>query len=157
MGDDIRFEFIDSKQNGDYPLVAVRDRAAIELLQMLSPGYPNQRIPRMQMVLLDPRVDIDGVDLGSAGVPAVSGDTIYVARKDVGMFILSLNGDREGFNKIGSAKGRQIEVQVGEHAMRIDCSADVSSAGTVPVYGRLDASYRMERDLEVGRPTREAK
>jgi hypothetical protein len=89
--------------------------------------------------------------LGSAGAPAVSGYTLYLARNGVGLFILSLNPDGEaGSTKIGTANGRSIEAQAGGHAVRIDCSADVSPGGPAPVYGRFDASYRTQKDIELG-------
>jgi GWxTD domain-containing protein len=152
LGEDVRFEFVDSKQNGEYPLLAVRDAAAMALLRMPPGSGPAQAVPRVAMLLLSPRVDVDGTDFGSAGVPALSGHEVYVATRGAGAFILSLEPGA-GLTQIGTATGRRIEVEVGGHAMRIDCSADVSPTGTAPVYGRFDRSYRPTKDLEVGSGT----
>jgi GWxTD domain-containing protein len=149
VGDDVWIEFVDTKQDGDYRMLTMRDAAALALLRRQPEPGPGEPTPRVSMMLVDPRVYVDGKDFGRVGLQAVSGYTLYVAVKGLGRFVLSLDRHHDvGLTEIGSTSGRRVEVEVGGHTMRIDCAADVSSAGPITVFGRLDSSYQPEGELE---------
>ena len=151
VGEDVMMEFVDSKKNGEYPMLAMRDAAALALLRTPPGSGPTDAsTPRMVMILLDPRVYLDGRDFGSHGMKVFSGYTVKVDIKGVGRFILSLDKrDDAELVEVGTTTGRRIEVEVGGHSMRIDCAADVSPGGRTIVYGRLEASKQPTADLEI--------
>jgi hypothetical protein len=105
--------------------------------------------PADGFALKGPRVFLDGVDLGSAGVESMTGTTIYVARAGLGRLALarsSMNDAR--FQPAGTASGRRIEFRAAGHLWRIECAEDLPFSG--PLYVLQDAGYQTSQALEFG-------
>jgi GWxTD domain-containing protein len=148
IGDDIRFEFVDNKMDGSYPLVAVRDRINTAILQR-PPGHTGAG--PMQAIFVNPRVFIDGADRGSAGVTSVSGSLLFAAHRAVGGFELAFEANAlPGSAAIGVVKGNRLEAHAGGHTLGIETSVPIFAGQTVTVYGRFDPNYSAREVVEFG-------
>ncbi len=138
------FEFALSAKDGLYIRLSVRRSGDL-------PVQPEIGLAAPTLQLVEPRVYFDGTDLGAAGVLKLSSQVVMVARTGVGRFYittLDARGDPR-YAAAGTVQDRHIEVRVGGHTWRIECSEAVASGSPRTAYVYYDATYQTSAPLEL--------
>lgn len=132
MGDNIVFEFL--KKDEDYELTGVRDAQQTSVLQSAPESVP-PRTPTL--VLVQPRVFVDGLEETVASGSRVSGPVVHLELELFGCLALSLNSSLDSsLTRAGLANGKRIDVELRGRKIRVDSGADIV-VGVSTVYGRL--------------------